>query len=118
MPMPEAALEDARAVILAAPPPEPAGRSAGPSPDLLEQLLRGEVGGAGDPPRSGREPPISAEELAERRERVDRMLRAVLAEPDAGFRAHRRALSGVRGPLPHRGPRLGRCPTSPNSAAC
>ena len=31
--------------------------------------------------------PVSAEELAERRERVDRTLRAVLAEPDAGFRA-------------------------------
>ena len=30
---------------------------------------------------------ISAEELAERRERVDRILRAVMAEPDAGFRA-------------------------------
>jgi hypothetical protein len=31
--------------------------------------------------------PVSAEELAERRERVDRTLRAVLAAPDAGFRA-------------------------------
>jgi hypothetical protein len=33
------------------------------------------------------EQPVSAEELAERRERVDRILRAVTAEPDAGFRA-------------------------------
>src|SRR5438093_1432956 len=33
------------------------------------------------------EQPLSAEELAERRERVDRILRAVMAEPDAGFRA-------------------------------
>src|SRR6185437_1959669 len=30
---------------------------------------------------------LNAEELAERRERVDRILRAVMAEPDAGFRA-------------------------------
>ncbi len=33
------------------------------------------------------EPPLSAEELAARRERMDRILRAVMAEPDAGFRA-------------------------------
>ena len=33
------------------------------------------------------EQPLSVEELTERRERVDRILRAVLAEPDAGFRA-------------------------------
>ena len=33
------------------------------------------------------EQPLSAEELAERRERTDRILRAVMAEPDAGFRA-------------------------------
>ncbi len=63
------------------------------------------------------EPPLSAEELAERRERVDRMLRAVLAEPDAGFRAVgvlyqdflvRCRIEGLARP----------CPTSPNSAAC
>ena len=33
------------------------------------------------------EPPPGAEELAARHERVDRILRAVMAEPDAGFRA-------------------------------
>src|SRR5438046_6087404 len=33
------------------------------------------------------EQPLSAEELAERHERVDRVLRAILAEPEAGFRA-------------------------------
>ena len=33
------------------------------------------------------EPSPSAEQLAERRERLDRILRAILAEPDAGFRA-------------------------------
>jgi hypothetical protein len=32
------------------------------------------------------ETPISAEELAARRERVDRVLQALMAEPDAGFR--------------------------------
>ena len=54
------------------------------------------------------EPPLSAEELAERRERVDRVLRAVLARTRRRLPCHRRALSGVRGPLPDRGPRLGR----------
>ena len=33
------------------------------------------------------EQPLSAEALAARHERVDRILRAVMAEPDAGFRA-------------------------------
>src|SRR3981189_834379 len=33
------------------------------------------------------EQPLSAEELAERHARVDRILRAVMEEPDAGFRA-------------------------------
>jgi hypothetical protein len=33
------------------------------------------------------EPPLSAEELTARRERLDRILSAILAEPDAGFRA-------------------------------
>ncbi|RVC45064.1 ATP-binding protein [Mesorhizobium sp. M4A.F.Ca.ET.090.04.2.1] len=64
MPLPEAALEDARAIILAAP-----SRAA-----ALE--IRPEPA----------EPAPSAEDLAERRERMDRVLGAVLAEPDAGFR--------------------------------
>ncbi|TGV55479.1 ATP-binding protein [bacterium M00.F.Ca.ET.141.01.1.1] len=86
MPLPEAALEDARSIILAAPPPETmrAPRRVA-SPDLLEQLMA-----AKSAPRDIRpepaEPAPSAEDLAERRERMDRILRAILAEPDAGFR--------------------------------
>ncbi|UGY17644.1 ATP-binding protein [Bradyrhizobium septentrionale] len=87
MPLPEAALEDARAIILAAPPPEtvrPPRRA--PSPDLLSQLMAAKQP-APEPNPEAAEPPLSAEQLAERRERLDRILRAILAEPDAGFRA-------------------------------
>src|SRR6266702_2274379 len=86
MPLPEATLEDARAVILAAPPPDASRPQRRPVPDLLEQLRAAKAAA----PEARPEPielPVSAEELAERRERVDRTLRAVLAEPDAGFRA-------------------------------
>ncbi len=38
MPLPEATLEDARAVILAAPPPDASRPQRRPAPDLLEQL--------------------------------------------------------------------------------
>ncbi|MCP3416204.1 ATP-binding protein [Bradyrhizobium brasilense] len=87
MPLPEAALEDARAIILAAPPPEavrPQRRT--PSPDLLSQLMAAKQPAA-EPDPEAAEPPPSAEQMAERRERLDRILRAILAEPDAGFRA-------------------------------
>jgi hypothetical protein len=87
MPLPEATLEDARAIVLAAPPPEttrPQRRRL--SPDLLGQLMAAKSASPEIPPETA-EPPPSAEELAERRERVDRILRAVMAEPDAGFRA-------------------------------
>jgi hypothetical protein len=87
MPLPEATLEDARAIVLAAPPPEtirPQRRRL--SPDLLGQLMAAKSASAEIPPETA-EPPPSAEQLAERRERVDRILRAVMAEPDAGFRA-------------------------------
>ncbi|GKQ53667.1 ATP-binding protein [Bradyrhizobium sp. Ce-3] len=86
MPLPEAALEDARAIILAAPPPETTARPPrrAPSPDLLSQLMAAKPA---EPDPESAEPPPSAEQLAERRERLDRILRAILAEPDAGFRA-------------------------------
>jgi hypothetical protein len=87
MPLPEATLEDARAIVLAAPPPEttrPQRRRL--SPDLLGQLMAAKSASPEIPPETA-EPPPSAEQLAERRERVDRILRAVMAEPDAGFRA-------------------------------
>src|SRR3954470_10873283 len=86
MPMPEATA-DARAIILAAPPPEtnrPQRRS--PPPDLLGQLMAAKSAALEIRPEAV-EQPLGAEELAERRERVDRILRAVMAEPEAGFRA-------------------------------
>lgn len=86
MPMPEAMLEDARAVILAAPPPDASRPQRRPAPDLLEQLRAAKAAAPEVSPELV-EVPVSAEELAERRDRVDRTLRAVLAAPDAGFRA-------------------------------
>ncbi|ABE39270.1 ATP-binding protein [Rhodopseudomonas pseudopalustris] len=87
MPLPEAALQDARAIILAEPPPEtvmrPQRRSA---PDLLSQLMAAKSAALEVRPEPV-EQPLSAEELTARRERLDRILRAILAEPDAGFRA-------------------------------
>ncbi|MGY3615441.1 helicase HerA domain-containing protein [Bradyrhizobium sp. USDA 10063] len=85
MPLPEATLEDARAVILAAPPPEAGRPQRRPAPDLLDQL-RAAKSAVPDIAPEPIEVPISPEELAERREQVDRILSAVLAEPDAGFR--------------------------------
>src|SRR6202051_3065487 len=85
MPLPEATL-DARAIILAAPPPENNRPQRRSSPDLLGQLMAAKAAAPEIRPEAV-EQPLSAEELAERRERVDRILRAVMAEPDAGFRA-------------------------------
>jgi len=89
MPLPGAALEDAHAVILAAPPPDaprPARRPPPPpAPDLLSQLM------AAAPAVEAKEEeapePPSPEQLAERRARLDRILAAILADPEAGFRA-------------------------------
>jgi uncharacterized protein len=87
MPMPEAGLEDARAVILAAPPPETAARAQRrPAPDLLEQLMAAKSAALEIRPEPAEQAP-SPEEQAARRARVERVLAALLAEPDAGFRA-------------------------------
>ncbi|WP_424627941.1 helicase HerA domain-containing protein [Bradyrhizobium sp. SYSU BS000235] len=86
MPLPEAALEDARAVILAAPPPENIRPQRRPSPDLLNQLMAAKSAALEVRPEAV-DQPLSAAELTERRERLDRILRAILSEPDAGFRA-------------------------------
>ena len=87
MPLPEATL-DAHAMILAAPPPEPARqpRRPPPSPDLLGQLMAAKSAALEIRPEAAAQP-ISAEDLAERSARVDVILRAVMAEPEAGFRA-------------------------------
>ena len=118
MPLPEATLEDARAIVLAAPPPEtirPQRRRL--SPDLLDQLMAAKSASAGDPTRNGgaaaqRRGPGGAARArgpysARRHGRTRR-----------GLPRHRRALSGVRGPLPHRGPGSRPCRTSVTSAAC
>ena len=88
-PLPAAPLEDAAAVILAAPPPEatrPARRPAPPPPDLLSQLMAARTVPA-ETPRDSAEAAPSPELLAEQRARLDRILGAILAEPEAGFRA-------------------------------
>ena len=86
MPLPEAALADARAIILAPPPPEtirtPQRR---PAPDLVGQLMAARPTVLEISPLPV-EKPLSAEQQVERRERLDRILRAILAEADAGFR--------------------------------
>ncbi|MGE4480210.1 helicase HerA domain-containing protein [Acidocella sp.] len=89
MPLPGMALEDAQAVILAAPPPDaprPARRAPPPPPpDLISQLMAA-APAVEDAPEEASEPP-SPERLAERRAKLDRILAAILADPEAGFRA-------------------------------
>jgi len=86
IPLPEAALEDARAIILADPPPETVRPARRPAPDLLGQLMATKSTAAEIGPEVA-EQPLSATEIAARRERLDGILSAILTEPDAGFRA-------------------------------
>ncbi|AMN42818.1 ATP-binding protein [Rhodoplanes sp. Z2-YC6860] len=89
MPMPEAALQDARAIILADSPAEtirPQPRPRPSSPDLLSQLMAAKSEALEIGPEAV-DQQLSDAELAERRARLDRILRAILSEPDAGFRA-------------------------------
>jgi hypothetical protein len=89
-PLPGTMLEDAHAVILAAPPPEaarlPRRAPAPPPPDLLSQLMAASPATA-ESRAEALEVLPSPEELAHRRARLDRILTALLADPDAGFRA-------------------------------
>jgi hypothetical protein len=89
MPMP-AELPDARAVILAAPPPEsarPARRMPqAPAPDLLSQLMAAKPVAAERGAEAVEESRDLAE-LAEQRVRLDQILRLILADPEAGFRS-------------------------------
>ena len=91
-PLPEAPLADAHAVILAAPPPEaarPPRRQAPPPPDLLSQLMAAKPAASGAQAAGEDAPtPPSAELLAARRERLETILREVLADPEAAYRAH------------------------------
>ncbi|WP_149537328.1 helicase HerA domain-containing protein [Siccirubricoccus phaeus] len=84
-PLPAAPVEDAAALILAAPPVteavRPARRApAPPPPDLLAQLA------AARPAAPVAAAPVSAEALAERGRALAAMVRAVLAEEAAAFR--------------------------------
>lgn len=81
MPLPEARMEGARDIILAAPPPEINRPVRKPSADIVSQLMaKREI--IPEPA----EQPLTAEQQAELRQRLDRILSAILAEPDAGFR--------------------------------
>src|SRR5262249_2631154 len=82
MPLPEAKIEDARGIILAAPPPETNRPARRPTVDIVNQLMATK-----ETASEAIEQPLSAEQQAERRQRLDRILCAILAEPDAGFRA-------------------------------
>src|SRR6201999_4400881 len=86
MPMPSG-LDDARTVILAAPPPEAARAQrrapAPPSPDLLSQLIASSPAAVAGVPEPAEKP--TPEALADRRARLDAILAAILADPEAGF---------------------------------
>lgn len=82
LPLPEAKMEDARGIILAAPPLEISRPARRPPTDIVNQLMATKETAA-----EGVETPLSAEQQAERRQQLERILRAILAEPDASFRA-------------------------------
>jgi hypothetical protein len=84
MPLPEEPVADARAVILAAPPFEINRPARTPSTDIVSQLM---AASTTEIAPQAIEPPLTPEQQTERRERLDRILHAILAEPDAGFRA-------------------------------
>jgi hypothetical protein len=88
--LPEAMMADARAVILAAPEPgaaKPQRRAAPPPvPDLLSQLMAAKPAMAATQPELLPTPP-NPEKLAAQRQRLDRILAAILADPEAGFRS-------------------------------
>ncbi|GAB0112508.1 helicase HerA domain-containing protein [Acidisoma sp. C75] len=91
MPLPEARPEDAAAIILAAPPPEarlsPRRAPVAPPPDLLAQLMAARP--AAEAPSGAAAEEAAAEtpeERAVRQARLDQILRAILADPEAGFR--------------------------------
>jgi hypothetical protein len=81
VPLPETTIEDARTIILANPPSEIMRANRRPAPDLMSQLA------AARQALESVEQPFSDEEKADRRGRLDNILSAILAEPDAGFRS-------------------------------
>jgi uncharacterized protein len=84
MPLPGAPLLDARAIILAAPSREINRPARRPPPDLASQLM---AAAKTELVSQAVELALSPEQQADRSQRLDRILNAILAEPDAGFRA-------------------------------
>lgn len=83
-PLPEMPLSDARAVILQPPVPEaprPRRPPPPPPPDILAQLAA-----ARPAPLPEALPPPAPEELAAHRRRLEAVMRAMLSEPDSGYR--------------------------------
>jgi uncharacterized protein len=80
VPLPETMMEDPRAIILASAPSEIRRVQRKPASDLMDQLA------AAREALESIEQPLSDEEQANRRGRLDNVLSAILAEPDAGFR--------------------------------
>jgi hypothetical protein len=81
MPLPEARMDGAREIILAAPPPEIGRPARRPSTDIASQLMA-----AKETTPETVEQPLTAEQQLELRQQLDRILGAILAEPDADFR--------------------------------
>jgi hypothetical protein len=81
MPLPEARIDGARDIILAAPPPEISRPARRPSTDIASQLMA-----AKETTPETAEQPLTAEQQLELRQQLDRILGAILAEPDADFR--------------------------------
>jgi hypothetical protein len=110
-PLPEMPLADARAVILAAPPPDapraPRRIPAAPPPDILAQLAAARPAAPPEPP-----PPLDPEALAAHQRGMEAVMRAVLAEEDSAYRPVpvlyqdflvRCRIQGLGGPAPELG---------------
>ncbi|MBV1797803.1 ATP-binding protein [Siccirubricoccus sp. G192] len=87
-PLPETPVAEARELILKPPepgPPRPAARRPPPlpQPDLLAQLAQARPAALHD---AAEPAPQSPEEVAERRLRLEEVMREVLAEPDSAYR--------------------------------
>jgi uncharacterized protein len=82
MPMPETTGADARAIILAAPPPEANRPARRPPVDIVSQLAA-----AKETVAASIEQQFTPEQQAEQQQKLDRILSAILAEPNAAFRA-------------------------------
>src|ERR1700753_3887751 len=82
MPMPDTSSADARDIILAVPPPDVNRPVRRPPVDIVSQLAA-----ANETITASIEPQITPEQQGEQQEKLDRILSAILAEPNAGFRA-------------------------------